>query len=136
MFSGLVTSACLPVIQASSDGNLAGVACVDITLSDLFSDVTYFKQGELSYAFVVDGQSRLLSHPMMPRPYGLQDETVFIHMPSLEADSDDVRLSMIRWVDNSHHYLGVGCRTNVVPALGQHWCKVLCVQDVKPFIRL
>ena len=88
-----MTTACLPVIQSST---LAGVVCVDITLGDLFNEVTGFTQGELSYAFVVDGHSRLLSHPMMPRPYEIEDEPIFVNMPAVEANSDEIRISMIR----------------------------------------
>ena len=96
MVPGLMTSACLPVIRRSSpDSVLSGVVCIDITLGDLYSDVTDFTQGELSYAFVVDGQKRLLSHPMMPRPYKKTDDPVFIKMSTLESKALDIQQSMI-----------------------------------------
>ena len=35
---------------------LVGVAAVDLTLSDLLAGVEYFREGELSYAFVIDSE--------------------------------------------------------------------------------
>lgn len=95
--SGLVTAACLPTYT----GGLTGVVCVDIPISDLLSDVTYFHQGELSYAFIVDGTGRTLIHPLLPTPFGLTQDPIFVHISSLERDAQisTVLESMERWVD-------------------------------------
>ncbi|KAI0212439.1 hypothetical protein LSAT2_002639 [Lamellibrachia satsuma] len=59
---GLVLSVCLPVHQ----DELQGVAAVDISLADLLEDVAYFRHGENSYAFVIDGTGRTFMHPYVP----------------------------------------------------------------------
>ena len=93
--SGLLVSGCLPVYH---DRQLKGVVCIDRTVSDLLSDVTYFNKGELNYAFVIDSQGRVLTHPMLPRPQTIRDDPLFIQLPSLERSSLalDVMTSMIR----------------------------------------
>ena len=92
----MVTSACLPVYS----GMLVGVTCVDITMSDLLSDVTYFNEGELSYAFIIDNKARLLMHPLLPQPYAVQEEPIYVDMLSLETftGADAVVNSMLRQV--------------------------------------
>ncbi|KAI0210270.1 VWFA and cache domain-containing protein 1 [Lamellibrachia satsuma] len=92
---GVVISGCLPVFY---DSQLKGVVCIDRTVSDLLSDVTYFNKGELNYAFVIDGQARVLTHPMLPRPRTIRDDPLFIRLPSLERSPQvlDVMTSMMR----------------------------------------
>ena len=53
---GLLTSLCLPVYNI--DQSLFGVACSDLTVSNLLSDVSYLSQGENSYSIIIDGQGR------------------------------------------------------------------------------
>ncbi len=94
MVAGLVTSACLPVYH---EGKLVGVVCVDLTMTDLLSDA-YLKEGELSYAFLIDGQARLLMHPLLPQPYAVEEDPIYINMPALETFSgvQEVMESMLR----------------------------------------
>ena len=65
MHAGLITTACLPVILATS---LVGVTCVDISLDLVFNDVINFQLGQFSYAFAIDGHGRTLIHPLLPPP--------------------------------------------------------------------
>ena len=54
---GLVTTVAVPVYSGSGSGRkLAGVIGVDVTVADLVEDITYFRRGEQSYAFVIDGK--------------------------------------------------------------------------------
>ena len=39
---------------------LVGVAAVDLTVSDLLAGVEYFSEGELSYAFVIDQEGKMI----------------------------------------------------------------------------
>ncbi|KAK2181045.1 hypothetical protein NP493_412g00022 [Ridgeia piscesae] len=91
----VVVSGCLPVHHYSQ---LKGVVCIDRSVSDLLSDVTYFNKGELNYAFVLDGEARVLTHPLLPRPQTIRDDPLFIRLTSLERSPQalDVMTSMIR----------------------------------------
>ncbi|KAI0210265.1 VWFA and cache domain-containing protein 1 [Lamellibrachia satsuma] len=93
--TGILISACLPVYH---NGELKGVVGIDRAVSDLLSDVTYFNKGELNYAFVIDGQARVLTHPMLPRLLTIRDDPLFIRLPSLERSPQvlDVMTSMLR----------------------------------------
>ncbi|XP_077862056.1 VWFA and cache domain-containing protein 1-like [Saccoglossus kowalevskii] len=86
--TGLMTTVALPV---KYDGQLKGVVGVDITLDDLLSDVTFFKEGDLSYAFIYESgtkaEGRTLMHPLAPAPIRIQDDPVFVHIWSLERDN-------------------------------------------------
>ena len=93
--TGVVISGCLPVYHKSQ---LKGVVCIDRTVSDLLSDVTYFNKGELNYAFVLDGEARVLTHPLLPRPQTIRDDPLFIRLTSLERSPQTLHVmtSMIR----------------------------------------
>ncbi|XP_033726771.1 VWFA and cache domain-containing protein 1-like [Pecten maximus] len=82
---GLITSVCVPVYRGS--GDLMGVACSDVTMADLLSDITYFNQGELSYAFIADQYGRTLMHPQLPQLSSVTDDQIFVHVDHLERSS-------------------------------------------------
>lgn len=90
-------SLCLPVHYLQ---HLAGVTCVDISMDDLLSDVTYFQRGELSYAFMVDQSGRTLMHPLIRRPYDVMNDLAFINIELLEhtREAKGVCQSMMRCV--------------------------------------
>ena len=64
-----------------------GVTCIDVTLSDLLGDVIYFSRNLESYAFVVDDQTRLITHPLLPRPSDVYDTPVSVRLLDLEVES-------------------------------------------------
>ena len=66
-------------------GDLKGVVGLDMTLSDLLKEVTYFHEGDLSYIFVVDDKGRLLTHPLLPKPMAIEDDPIFLKMTTLET---------------------------------------------------
>ena len=80
---GLITSLCLPLVNS---GSLAGVTCTDILLDELFSDFTNFQQGELSYAFMIDGQGRVMVHYLQPTPKAITDDPDPIDINTLETN--------------------------------------------------
>ena len=79
---GILISGCLQV--KDSNQKLLGIACSDVSEDDLFTDVTYFHQGELSYAFLVDNTGRVAAHPLFPRPNNIGEHPVFLNMQDLE----------------------------------------------------
>ena len=101
VFAGLVLSLCLPVTD-SGDG-LKGVACMDLAIDDLLSDITYFREGETSYAFIIDENGRVLTHPLLPNPSEITNNPLFIYITALETVSsiDSIRDSMVRYVNKS-----------------------------------
>ncbi|XP_013418905.1 VWFA and cache domain-containing protein 1 [Lingula anatina] len=92
---GLVTSLCLPVFYADT---LVGVTCSDVTLSDLLTDISTLREGEVSYAFVIDGAERTIFHPLLPKPYNVESDQIFININQLEKSTEfkEVVQSMAR----------------------------------------
>ena len=86
--TGLITTACLPVIIQAS---LVGVTCVDISLDLVFNDVINFKLGQFSYAFAIDGHGRTLLHPLLPPPEAYVSvyvsDPIVVEISSLETSS-------------------------------------------------
>ncbi|VDI58540.1 Hypothetical predicted protein [Mytilus galloprovincialis] len=82
---GLISSICLPIYRPG--GELVGVACSDATVSDIMSDISYFRQGELSYAFIIDGTGRTLIHPLLPLPDSVKDDPIYVNIEHLERSS-------------------------------------------------
>ncbi|XP_052714892.1 VWFA and cache domain-containing protein 1-like isoform X2 [Crassostrea angulata] len=83
--TGLITSLCLPV---DISGELVGVTCTDILLDELLSDITNFKQGELSYAFMIDGQGRVMVHYLQPTPNAITINPDPIDIYKLETSQE------------------------------------------------
>ncbi|XP_077996467.1 VWFA and cache domain-containing protein 1-like [Glandiceps talaboti] len=84
---GLMTTAALPV---KYQGELKGVVGTDFTLDDLFADITYFREGEKSYAFLFEAntkaEGRTLMHPLLPAPAYIEEDPVYVHITSLERE--------------------------------------------------
>ncbi|ELT90476.1 hypothetical protein CAPTEDRAFT_196421 [Capitella teleta] len=74
---GLISSVCLPFYYESK---LQGVTCVDISMSDLLSDVAFFGRTDSSYAFIIDSVGRLLMHPLLPSPQSITDDPIFLQV--------------------------------------------------------
>ena len=80
------------------EGTLAGVACVDIVLADILSQVEYYNFGESSYVFIIDGRGRAMYHPRLPFVYTVTEDPVVLDIKSLEnhPQMEDVIESMMR----------------------------------------
>ncbi|XP_013420899.1 VWFA and cache domain-containing protein 1 [Lingula anatina] len=102
--TGLITSVCLPAYHS---GRLIGVACSDVAMSELLSEATYFDKGELSYAFVINGYGRTYSHPLLPRPYDVTDDPIFVDIHHLERApaAKSVISSMIRGEEGNSSFV-------------------------------
>ena len=83
---GLVTTVSL---SCHHNGQFIGVVGVDITMSDLLADVTYFSQGQSSYAFLVDRtDGRTMMHPLLPAPSSVTEPPIFVDIRTLEPEEE------------------------------------------------
>ena len=74
---------CLPINQQNQ---LKGVVCVDIALDDLFSEISYFRQGASSYAFLMNRYRQLLVHPLIPPPSTATQDPILVDIKYIEYD--------------------------------------------------
>ena len=51
--SGIVLTACLPIYRGGD--TFEGVACVDMLMRDLISELTAFQNLDIAYTFMLDG---------------------------------------------------------------------------------
>ena len=86
-YTGVLISACLQVRNKTEGNKLVGITCSDVSEDDLFTDVTYFHQGELSYAFLIHESGRIGTHPLYPRPLNIGDNPVFLYIKDLERST-------------------------------------------------
>lgn len=93
--AGLIISQCLSVFVLSK---VQGVTCADMKVDTFFSEIIDFRLGQLSYSFFVDSRSRILIHPLLPRPEVYHEEPRFLDMESVEQSSETsaVKQSMLR----------------------------------------
>ena len=84
-------------------GELAGVACVDIVMEDILSEVEYYNFGESSYVFIIDGRGRTMHHPRLPFTYAVTDPPVVVQITSLETHPqvEEIIEAMIKCVHNN-----------------------------------
>ncbi len=68
------------------DGKFIGVAGTDINIDDLLSDITFFNQGQSTYAFMISNSGRTLIHPLLPAPTDAYGDPVFLDIRTLEAE--------------------------------------------------
>ncbi|KAJ8322155.1 hypothetical protein KUTeg_000626 [Tegillarca granosa] len=101
---GLISSICQPV-RKSAEFN--GVVCTDLKISDLISDITYFDDGELSYAFMIDDHERAMVHPILPQTLGDTSDPVLLNIRHFEKgpEIDNVINSMIRRESGNTTYI-------------------------------
>ncbi|XP_022331682.2 VWFA and cache domain-containing protein 1-like [Crassostrea virginica] len=81
-----IITGCLPI---ADNGRFDGVVCADVLLSELVAEILYLKQGEFSYAFVMDGEERTLVHPLLPDPRDvIAKEQDIINIFNFETSGD------------------------------------------------
>ena len=81
-----IITGCLPI---ADNGRFDGVVCADVLLSELAAEILYLKQGEFSYAFVMDGEERTLVHPLLPDPRDvIAKEQDIINIYNFETSGD------------------------------------------------
>ena len=80
-FAGLLTTVSLPCYH---DGKFIGVVGTDLSMEDLLSEITYFRSGQASYAFMADNSGRAMMHPLLPAPSNTDDDPIFMDIRDLE----------------------------------------------------
>jgi len=95
LHTGLIISQCLSVFL---HGSVKGVTCADMKVDTFFSEIIDFRLGQLSYSFFVDSRSRILIHPLLPRPDIYYKEPRFLDMESVEisTETSEVKQGMLR----------------------------------------
>ncbi|KAK3750190.1 hypothetical protein QZH41_015424, partial [Actinostola sp. cb2023] len=78
---GLITTVSLPCYHSNK---FIGVVGIDITMSDIVADVTYFGPGKESYAFLIDTSGLTLMHPLLQAPSSVHEDTPPIDIKHLE----------------------------------------------------
>ena len=85
-FSGLLMSITLPCYDNTD--TFIGVAGTDINIEDLLSDITFFNQGQTTYAFMIGETGRTLIHPLLPAPTDAYEDPIFMDIRTLEPESE------------------------------------------------
>lgn len=70
------------------EGKFIGVAGTDINMDDLLSDITFFNQGQSTYAFMISNSGRTLIHPLLPAPTDAYGDPVFLDIRTLEPETE------------------------------------------------
>jgi len=83
ILSGLLTSITLPCYHG---GKFIGVVGTDINIADILSEVTYFKKGQSSYAWMADSSGRTMMHPLLPAPSHAYADPIFMDITALEPE--------------------------------------------------
>ncbi|KAL9960905.1 hypothetical protein ACROYT_G034413 [Oculina patagonica] len=78
---GLLTTISLPCYY---DGKFFGVVGTDLSMEDLLSEITYFREGQASYAFMAESSGRTMMHPLLPAPSNAGDNPIFMDIRDLE----------------------------------------------------
>eukprot|EP00117_Sycon_ciliatum_P027321 scpid18971/ scgid22226/ VWFA and cache domain-containing protein 1 len=66
---------------------LRGVVGVDITITDLFGDISYFSDDEHQYAFMINTEGHAILHPLLNQPADLSSDPTFQDITLLEVDA-------------------------------------------------
>ncbi|XP_006825614.1 VWFA and cache domain-containing protein 1-like [Saccoglossus kowalevskii] len=75
----------MTITQACYYNNrLLGIVGIDLNMGDMLEDITYFEEGELSYAFMVDDQGYTLMHPSLPRPTFMKSQPMHADISHFE----------------------------------------------------
>ncbi|KAJ7382933.1 hypothetical protein OS493_031708 [Desmophyllum pertusum] len=67
-------------------------------MEDIQSQITYFKKGQASYAFMANSFGRAMIHPLLPTPSGAFEDPIVMDIATLEPETefDDVIASIKR----------------------------------------
>ena len=60
----------------------------DITIEDLLSDITFFNQGQSTYAFMLSNSGRTLIHPLLPASTDAYGDPIFMDITTLEPETE------------------------------------------------
>ncbi|XP_065176178.1 VWFA and cache domain-containing protein 1-like isoform X2 [Sycon ciliatum] len=85
---GAILTVAAPVYAGPTTNlRLAGVVGVDVTVSDLFGDISYFSDAEHQYAFMINNDGEAVLHPLLSLPVDLSTDPLFQDITLLEPDA-------------------------------------------------
>jgi len=92
--TGILISVSIPTFENSK---LKGVVGIDLAVSELLSDVTYFKEGHNAYRFLIGKSGLVYQHPLLPKPVLAFEPTVPVDISLFENGTgfDSIKLSML-----------------------------------------
>eukprot|EP00112_Aurelia_sp_Birch-Aquarium-sp1_P002087 Seg1227.4 transcript_id=Seg1227.4/GoldUCD/mRNA.D3Y31 product="VWFA and cache domain-containing protein 1" protein_id=Seg1227.4/GoldUCD/D3Y31 len=92
--AGVLIAASLPTYEGSA---LRGVVSIDLIMSELLSDVEYFKEGHNAYRFLIGSTGLVYEHPLLPKPVLVYEPTVPMDISLFEtgAGFSTIRDSMM-----------------------------------------
>lgn len=62
---------------------------MDFRPQEITSDIKYSVGGEMSYGFIIDGDGRVVLHPLVPTPHGNPTQDPFtIDIEDVETDAN------------------------------------------------
>ncbi|XP_013382040.1 VWFA and cache domain-containing protein 1-like [Lingula anatina] len=95
---GLVTTMGLPVVN-KIDNTLSGVVAFDMPLQIMFSDISQYKIGTHSYAFLIGTDGKVLMHRNLPQPKDYTSNPLFVDLSALEPTlSEEAKKNILRGI--------------------------------------
>lgn len=79
--SGLIMSLTRPCY---ANDQVLGIVGLDMNMADILEDVTYFEEGDRSYAFLIDNQGLAIMHPSLPKPWLVTEQPIFTSIKHFE----------------------------------------------------
>ncbi|XP_071491032.1 VWFA and cache domain-containing protein 1-like [Diadema antillarum] len=79
--TGLIMSLTRPCY---ANDQVFGIVGLDINMADILEDVTYFEEGDQSYAFMIDDQGLTIMHPSLPKPSLVVEQPIFTSIRHFE----------------------------------------------------
>ncbi|XP_033636500.1 VWFA and cache domain-containing protein 1-like [Asterias rubens] len=79
------------------NSRLLGIVGLEVNMADLLEDITYFKEGDRSYAFITDMAGFTIMHPSLARPIMASEPPLYADISHFEqsVNFNKVRQSMI-----------------------------------------
>ncbi|XP_078657688.1 VWFA and cache domain-containing protein 1-like isoform X1 [Branchiostoma floridae x Branchiostoma belcheri] len=86
MGKGLILSITQPVYytKGENDHLLLGIVGIDLSMADLMEDMTYYEEGQSTYAFVIDKNGYTLMHPTLQRPSLVKEQPLHTDISHFE----------------------------------------------------
>ena len=92
---GIIFSICTPVTH---NNNLKGVICIDESYDKIFASLNFYKQGQISYPFLLDTTTKIILHPKVPIAQEITNHPAFTYLSTLEtgANIEEMIASILR----------------------------------------
>ena len=64
---------------------MKGVICIDESYDKTFASVDVYKQGQISYPFILDETTKIILHPKVPIAQEITNHPTFTYLSTLET---------------------------------------------------